>query len=148
MISNVLCAVNNAVSGLVLKMNILIAGAGSGAASVLEGGEGENTSGGTGLDVEELLTKKGAEEGSLSGIKDLVVSYGAGSFNIIQILLIYVVATAVVGTIIALIFNASNPNKVSEKKNALIIIFAAAVVGFAVTSIIVFASNMGATLLK
>lgn len=101
-----------------------------------------------GVDVNDLLSGDGAagDGGALSEVNKQVKEYGRGGFTIMQNVVIYGVAIALLAAALLLAVHAGNPNKRDEQKGAIIWIVVAGVLGFAGVSILLFAQKIGTAL--
>ncbi len=101
-----------------------------------------------GVDVTDLLSGDGAagDGGALSEVNRQVKEYGRGGFTIMQNVVIYGVAIALLAAAFLLAIHAGNPNKRDEQKSAIIWIVFAGVLGFAGVSVLVFAQKIGTAL--
>jgi len=101
------------------------------------------------VNVKDLLSGEGAagKGGSLAEVNSQVNNYGKGGFTIVQNLVVYVVAIALLIGAGALAFYAGNANKRDEAKTAFGWRLLAGILAFAGISIMVFAQKIGSALL-
>lgn len=121
-----------------------------GAENILDGNVEESTTSNSGVDVEELLNRTGAEsgDGALVGVNELVEEYGAGFFNIGQKTFVYAAAVFFIITCGAFVVAGGNASKQSENKSAAIYRVLATIAGFAAAGFLLFAQSVGESLLN